>query len=60
MDMDKVPIIIGAIVTITGITFTCLGFKMGQSAIIGEMEQYGSVRIDGNTYVLEEVINNDK
>ena len=57
---DVVPIIIAISMLITGIVFGCLGAKTGKTLVVDEMNKYGSVRIDGATYILEEMINNDK
>lgn len=36
------------------------GYRAGRTSVLLEMQDYGYARIDGKTYVLEEVINNDK
>ena len=57
---DLVPKIIAVTIIISGIIYGCLGAKIGKTLVVDEMNKYGSVRIDGKMYVLEEVTNNDK
>ena len=57
---DLVPKIIAITIIISGIVFGCLGVKIGKTLVVDEMNKYGSARIDGTAYILEEVTNNDK
>ena len=57
---ERAPIIIGLVLLVYGMIYLCLGCNIGKTSIVQEMNKYGSVRIDGKMYVLEEVLNNDK
>lgn len=37
-----------------------IGWSFGESSIKAEILEFGETNIDGSTYVVEEVINNDK
>ena len=57
---DIMPIIIMLVVIVWSLFLACVWYGVGKSSVVDEMAQYGCIRIDGTTYILQEVINNDK